>query len=95
MTCGRSAGELALENGQAEVAKFICEYTADVNIRNKLQSTTLDTVEYGANEGWDGQGKGFVAFTKSQREAERLARDQTTHPASSASYQSPAAYSPT
>ena len=30
--------ELGLENGQAEVARFISEYTADVNTRNKLRS---------------------------------------------------------
>jgi ankyrin repeat protein len=47
---GRSAGELASENGQAEVAKFISEYRANANTRNQLRSTTLDTVEYGADD---------------------------------------------
>ena len=60
ITCGRSAGELALENGQAEVAKFICEYTADVNIRNNLWSTTLDTVEYGVNKGGTDKAKDLL-----------------------------------
>jgi ankyrin repeat protein len=44
---GRSAAELASESGQAEVAKCISEYKANANTRNKLLSTTLDTVEYG------------------------------------------------
>jgi len=47
---GRSAAELASENSQAEVAKFISEYKTNPNTRNKLLSTTLDTVEYGADD---------------------------------------------
>jgi ankyrin repeat protein len=51
---GSSPAELALENGQAEVAEFISEYKANANTRNKLRSATLDTVEYGAdNDGKD------------------------------------------
>jgi len=45
---GRSAAELASENGQAEVAKFISEYKANANTRNKIRSMTLKTVEFGA-----------------------------------------------
>jgi ankyrin repeat protein len=33
---GRSAGELASENGQSEVAKFISKYKANADTRNKL-----------------------------------------------------------
>ena len=47
---GRSAAELASGNDQADVAKFISEYKANPNTRNKLRSTTLDTVEYGAED---------------------------------------------
>jgi len=47
---GRSAAELASENGQVEVAKFISEYKANPNTRNKSRSTTLDTVEYRADD---------------------------------------------
>jgi ankyrin repeat protein len=47
---GRSAAELASENDQAEVAKFIFEYKTNANTRIKLLSTTLDTVEYGADD---------------------------------------------
>jgi ankyrin repeat protein len=47
---GGSAAELASENGQAEVANFITEYKANANTRNKLRSTTLDTIEYGADD---------------------------------------------
>ena len=46
----KTAAELASENGKAEVAKFIAEYKADANIRNKIRSTTLDTAQYGADE---------------------------------------------
>jgi ankyrin repeat protein len=58
---GRSAAELASENGQATVAKFISEYKTNANTRNKLRSTTLDTVEYGADDDGERRGKGFVA----------------------------------
>jgi ankyrin repeat protein len=49
----QTAAELALENDQAEVAKFIAEYKADASIRNKIRSTTLDTGntgQHGADE---------------------------------------------
>ena len=47
---GRSASELASENGRAEVAKFISEYKANPNTGSKLRSPTLDTVEYAADD---------------------------------------------
>ena len=47
---GRSAGELASENGQAEVAKFISKYKENANARDKLRSTILDTAEYGVDD---------------------------------------------
>ena len=47
---GRSAAELASENGQAEVAKFISEYKANANTRNKLRSTSLESIEFGADD---------------------------------------------
>jgi ankyrin repeat protein len=50
LKAGRCAAELASENGQAEVAKFISEYRENTNTRNKLLSTTLDTVAYGADD---------------------------------------------
>jgi ankyrin repeat protein len=56
----RSAAELAWENGQAEVAKFISEYKANPNTRNELQSTTLNTVEGGAGD--DGKDEGEVSL---------------------------------
>ena len=49
----KTAAELASENGQAEVAKFISEYKADADIRNNIRSTTLDSTEstqFGADE---------------------------------------------
>ena len=55
---GTSAAELASENGQAEVAKFISEYKANTNTRNKLRSTTLDTVACGADD--DGKDEAKV-----------------------------------
>jgi ankyrin repeat protein len=55
---GRSAAELASKNGQADVAKFICEYKANANTRNKLPSTALDTIEYGADD--DGKDEAEV-----------------------------------
>ncbi len=51
----KTAAELASENGKADVARFIGEYKADANIRNKICSTTLDTALYGANG--DGEEK--------------------------------------
>jgi ankyrin repeat protein len=57
---GRSAAKLASENGQAEVAKLISEYKSNADTRNKLQSTTLDTVEYGADD--DGKDKAKVSL---------------------------------
>ena len=36
---------------------FISEYKADENIRNKIRTTTLDTAEYGADEGGTDKGK--------------------------------------
>jgi hypothetical protein len=38
------AAELASENGQARIVKFIAEYKADGNGRNKVRLTALDTV---------------------------------------------------
>jgi ankyrin repeat protein len=52
----KTAAELASENGEAEVAKFIAEYKADANIRNKIRSSTLDIAQFGADE--DGKDKG-------------------------------------
>jgi len=57
---GRTAAELASENGQAEVAKFIPEYKANADTRNKLQFTTLDTVEDGVDE--DGKDEAKVSL---------------------------------
>jgi ankyrin repeat protein len=57
---GRSAAELALENGQAEVAEFISEYKANAITRNKLRSTTLDTDEYCADD--DGKDEAKVSL---------------------------------
>jgi hypothetical protein len=51
---------LASENGKAEVAKFIAEYKADANIRNKIRSSTLDTAQYGADE--DGKDEGNASL---------------------------------
>jgi ankyrin repeat protein len=56
----RTAAELASENGQAEVAKFISEYKSNPNTRNKLLSTTLDTVEYDAED--DGKDEAKVSL---------------------------------
>jgi len=56
----RTAAELASDNGQAEVAKFISEYKANPNTRNKLLSTTLDTVEFGADD--DGKNEAKVSL---------------------------------
>ena len=46
----KCAAELASENGQAEVEEFISEYKENANIRNKLLSTTLETVECSADD---------------------------------------------
>ena len=35
---------------RADVVKFISEYQANENARNKLRSTTLDMAEYGADD---------------------------------------------
>ena len=51
----KTAAELASENDKPKVAKFIAEYKADAKLRNKIRSTTLDTVQYGAIE--DGKDK--------------------------------------
>jgi ankyrin repeat protein len=51
---------LASENSQAEVVKFISEYEANANTRNKLPSTRLDTVEYGADD--DGKDDATVSL---------------------------------
>jgi ankyrin repeat protein len=40
----KTAAELASENGQAGIAKFIADYNACGNGRNKVRLTTLDTV---------------------------------------------------
>ena len=49
------AANLASENGQADVAKFIsvskCKYS------KKLRSMTLDTVKYGADDGGKDEAK--------------------------------------
>jgi ankyrin repeat protein len=45
-----TATELALMNDKVEVAKFIFQYKADANIRDKICSTTLDTAQYEADE---------------------------------------------
>ena len=63
---GRSAAELASENGQAEVAKFISEYKANANTQN-LQSTTLDknrTVQMTMER----RGKGFCCSCRERGE---------------------------
>jgi len=49
-----------LENGQAEVAKFILEYRANANTRSKLRSTILDTVEYAGDD--DGKDEAKVSL---------------------------------
>jgi ankyrin repeat protein len=56
----RTAAELASKNGQAEVVKFISEYKANSNNRNKLLFTALDTVEYGADD--DGKDEAKVSL---------------------------------
>ena len=45
-----TAADLASENDKTEVAKFIAEYKADGNIRNKVRSSTLDTAQDRADE---------------------------------------------
>ena len=57
---GRSAAELSLENSQAEIAKFISEYKANANTRNKLPPMTLDTVQYDARK--DGQDEAKICL---------------------------------
>jgi ankyrin repeat protein len=47
----KTAAEMASEVDNAEVAKLIAEYKADANLRSKIRSATLDTAEYGADEG--------------------------------------------
>jgi ankyrin repeat protein len=49
--------DVALENGEAEVAKFIAEYKADVSIRSNIRSTALDTAQGGADENGTGKEK--------------------------------------
>ena len=50
--------ELAFENGQAEVAKFISEYKADENTRNnKSHSTTPVKVEHGTDDDGENNAK--------------------------------------
>jgi ankyrin repeat protein len=44
----KTAAELASENDKAEVAKFLAEYKADVNVRHNTRS---NTTQYGADEG--------------------------------------------
>jgi hypothetical protein len=46
----KTAAELASENGRARTAKFINEYKADGNGRNKVRLSTLGRVLCGADE---------------------------------------------
>jgi ankyrin repeat protein len=46
----KTPAALASENDEAEVTRFIAEYNADPNIRNKIRSTTLDTDLYANDE---------------------------------------------
>jgi ankyrin repeat protein len=69
---GRSAAELASENGQAEVVNFISEYKSNANTRNKLQSTTLDTVEYGVDDDGKDETKDSLHVAAEERDIDTL-----------------------
>ena len=70
---GRSAGELASENGQAEVAKFISEYRANPNAGRNLRSMTLDTaVEYGADDDWKEEAKDLLHAAAEQGDIDTI-----------------------
>ena len=43
----KTAAELALENDHADVAESIAEYKSDMNPRNRIPPTTLDTDDFG------------------------------------------------
>jgi serine/threonine-protein phosphatase 6 regulatory ankyrin repeat subunit B len=51
----KSPREVASENDKAEVARFLVEYKADINLQGKLRSSTFDTAQ--RSIGKNGKGK--------------------------------------
>jgi ankyrin repeat protein len=69
---------LASENGKVEVARFLADYRADVNVQHNTRSATLGTAQYCSDEGGkDGERiSSFAASEEGKLEMVKLLLEQ-------------------